>query len=467
MPTYEQAIQALRAADAAGNVEDARKLAQIASKLKGHAETANGPVDFSALEMVKNIPGSAGKFAKDLITPIIHPIDTSRGLYNLARGAAEKLIPNTINGVDFGPDQHEAYADAVGKFFKDRYGSVDNVKRTAQEDPVGMLTDISMLLTGGGSAMMKVGKISKVGKAANVLGKAIDPLNIVINTAKYSAGKLIPKALPRAIYSSGAKLVPMENRAKLTDTAVTENLMATGRGVQKINKVMDDLRTSVNTLVDNATKEGKLFPKDALYQHLKGVRQQLGGIKLEGGKDLNKINRVVKDFETHLKANFPGKKYLTPRELQDLKVDLNNRINWLQKRGKGGYAKTKTKQAIVRSAKEQIESINPEIKSQNRRLGDLLELKPSLEQAANRIEGQNIIGISAPLDIGAGAVAGGKTGTVAGTLAALVEMPRTKMYGGLKLESLRNTKLGDLLENSTLATLMRQGAIQSGRLYNQ
>ena len=34
MATYEQAMEALRRADAEGNVEDAQKLAEIASKLR-------------------------------------------------------------------------------------------------------------------------------------------------------------------------------------------------------------------------------------------------------------------------------------------------------------------------------------------------------------------------------------------------------------------------------------------------
>ena len=58
--TYEDAMKALRAADAAGNVEDGRRIAQIAARLKGQnarpgvmaqvnrgiADAAGGLVDF-------------------------------------------------------------------------------------------------------------------------------------------------------------------------------------------------------------------------------------------------------------------------------------------------------------------------------------------------------------------------------------------------------------------------------------
>jgi hypothetical protein len=124
-------------------------------------------------EAISNIPKSAAQFGSDLVQPILHPIDTAESFKNLGLGVLEKtgILPGT---------EHEKYADAVGRFLADRYGGVENVKRTFATDPVGLAGDVSMLLTGGGSAAARApGMVGRVGEAARAAGTAIDPLRAV------------------------------------------------------------------------------------------------------------------------------------------------------------------------------------------------------------------------------------------------------------------------------------------------
>ena len=63
MATYEQVITALRAADAAGNTQDARRLATIAANMKATMSTtarAAAPMEYTAEQMAPATPEDVG-----------------------------------------------------------------------------------------------------------------------------------------------------------------------------------------------------------------------------------------------------------------------------------------------------------------------------------------------------------------------------------------------------------------------
>lgn len=81
----------------------------------------------------------------------------------------------------------EQIANAAGQFYKDRYGGIENIKRTINDDPAGALLDLSTILSGGGTLVTKVGKASNLSKLATVgrtaqrIGSAINPIEQAIN----------------------------------------------------------------------------------------------------------------------------------------------------------------------------------------------------------------------------------------------------------------------------------------------
>lgn len=99
---------------------------------------------------ISNVPESAMKFAEDIVYPILHPIQTAESLGSLALGLTQKLIP--------GEQEQEKYVDALGQGLYDRYGTLENVKKTFMHDPIGMLSDISGIVSGGTLLAGKVGK---------------------------------------------------------------------------------------------------------------------------------------------------------------------------------------------------------------------------------------------------------------------------------------------------------------------
>lgn len=114
---------------------------------------------------ITNAPASAKNFVGDIASVVTDPIGTAKNVGKLGLGGIEKLIP--------GEQGHEQYADAVGQFFADRYGGVENLKRTMATDPVGFLSDVSVVMGGAGLAAAKVPKIAN---AASTVARAVDPI---------------------------------------------------------------------------------------------------------------------------------------------------------------------------------------------------------------------------------------------------------------------------------------------------
>lgn len=148
--------------------ERIQRLRAIASRTQEVTPTPTEPTDeefdFSAIETLKNIPGSAGRLLKDVFNVALHPIQTAKSLGELAAGVVNLSRP--------GVQPQEEKARAVGQFFKERFGGLENIKRNIQEDPVGFMADASLFLTGGGAALRGVGTVSKAGRVAKV-GQAI------------------------------------------------------------------------------------------------------------------------------------------------------------------------------------------------------------------------------------------------------------------------------------------------------
>jgi hypothetical protein len=140
------------------------------------------------VEAIHNIPSSAGRFLSDIAQPFVHPIETATNLKNIGQGALE--YAGLLSG-----NEHERYLDAVGQYLVDRYGGVENLKRTIASDPIGFAGDVSMILSGGETALARApGVVGRVGEIAGSVGRAVNPLAVPGRVAQgvgYGASELI------------------------------------------------------------------------------------------------------------------------------------------------------------------------------------------------------------------------------------------------------------------------------------
>lgn len=449
-PTIQELEAALINADKAGDTAAATAIAADIDRLI----KAQKPFEFSAIETIKNVPESFTKEVQNIAAAITDPKTTLTGLYNVGVGAIQKADPTGFLGTD-----KEKYAEALGQFYIDRYGSKEKFLQTLQEDPVGVMGDASMFITGGAMALPKVGKT--VGK----VGAAIEPLNIATNTALTVGSGLLPKTVAPGLYKSAAKFgttIPPKQRERMVETALKEQIKLSQKGLDKATSKIDDLGNRMDTLINNATEANVKVPASEIFRFINETKQSLGGPRIEAAKDLAEINKITKDFQkylTKIKA-----KELTPRQLQDFKTDAYKRIDFQKAPEKPSVAKEETYKAMSRAAKESIEQQIPEISAINQEYGRLRELLPNLERSVARIEGRDVLGIGGGVKAAGGRAVAGDIGAGIGTAQSIFEMPKVKSNIALDIYRRQNQPFQSFIDNNTRNALIRQILGQQGEM---
>lgn len=289
---------AQRVTDAANTVAGsgntvARTLVQsLPPHLAGPTRLALG--DETLTSAVKNAPASAVKFAKDLVQPIIHPVETAEAIGNLGAGLLQKV--GFLSGSD-----KEKYADAVGRFFVDRYGSVENVKKTIAEDPIGTLADLSLVLTGGGAAAARApGVAGKVGETVRAVGNAVDPVNAAVagvNATGRGAATVIGGLGTHTGGQALREAAAAGSEGGARAAAFKENL----RGTASIDDVVADAKGALDTMRQQRGAEYRAamakIGKDQTvldFAKVDQAIQSVGNVKTYKGQDLSPTTKGVR-----------------------------------------------------------------------------------------------------------------------------------------------------------------------------
>lgn len=171
---------------------------------------AEKPVEPKWSDLPGNILPSTVNLVKGLFDIVRHPIKTVTAIGNIGSGLMEYALP----GKQFG-DEHKEYVDAVGKFFVDRYGGLDKIKKTIIEDPAGFALDVSTIFEGGG-ALLKGAGLSKDAAALGRLGLTPE------------AAAFVPKMKPSALTTAGETI---QKVGKVIDPLAVPGRVLKGAGV--------------------------------------------------------------------------------------------------------------------------------------------------------------------------------------------------------------------------------------------
>lgn len=131
----------------------------------------------AGLKSLGNVPSSFANLAGGLLGVLAHPIKTVEGIGSAVIGGVENLTGQNKGS----PDQSQQTANAVGKAFMDRYGSLENAQRTATNDPAGFGADVLSIVTGGEGLLRKGADVADVvtgtNKVSGAVRSGIDTLN--------------------------------------------------------------------------------------------------------------------------------------------------------------------------------------------------------------------------------------------------------------------------------------------------
>jgi hypothetical protein len=166
----------------------------------------------------------------------VSPIQTAKGIYKL---------------ITADPDAWSGVKD----YISGRYGNQDAIYNTFVTDPVGALTDLSAVLSGGGSLMKLAGKagkiasLSDIGNTVKTVGRVMDPVSQVFSKGVPALGKKVgslasdftgtvtgvgPQAIKKAFESSPDFMDAM--RGKYTKPELIDEAMNSLKKVSGENK---------------------------------------------------------------------------------------------------------------------------------------------------------------------------------------------------------------------------------------
>lgn len=218
---------------------------------------------------LQNIPKSGIGLVKGLAEAGINAFNpdleknTIANIVRLPFGLGEKIGAAINNDPNY-KSGNTARVDALGDFYKKRYGGVNNVADTAYNDPLGFLLDVTSLLDAGASAVGKVGEISKVSsltKAADTasnVARAIDPIAQATKFATKSVPGVVSKL--EAPFAGGYRSdidalakelgVELPVSAKTTNRFVKSGEAVAERGTMFGQKITDTIMTARKQLDD-------------------------------------------------------------------------------------------------------------------------------------------------------------------------------------------------------------------------
>ena len=149
--------------------------------------TGNEGLVGGTLKAIGNVPSSAINLGSNVISAVTHPIDTATNITKTAAGAGEAIGHAVGLGDKTQIRSEEQQFYDLANALKQRYGGIENIKKTLIEDPVGVAADISALFSGGAGVASKLG----MAKTAGELSKAsqfVEPTNL-ISKAKTAVGE--------------------------------------------------------------------------------------------------------------------------------------------------------------------------------------------------------------------------------------------------------------------------------------
>lgn len=422
----------------------------------------NAPIDFSATEMIKNFPSSLAQEAKDIGSALMSPLESGESLINVIVGSVQKLDPTGFTGED-----KIKYADAVGEYYANRYGSFNAFKRELQNNPAAVLGDASMFLTGGAvaagktaSLANKIGKTEVATKVADVasdvakVGASIDPFNVALNVPLTGLGQGVRltgagEDIASNLYESALKpsmTLPQKQRKAIVKTALDKKLGINSSGVDKLQSRIAELNNRVDKLLETATDADKGIPTEVVFKNLDELKKDVGGFRIEAADDLKEVARIEEALRKQIRK-IGKQKTVSAKDLQEFKIDISSKINWKSKNLRGSPVEEKMYKSLGKGAREGIAESIPEISVLNKELSELLNLEPYLIRGADRIGNRDIMGIGPAIKSSGGRALGGDVGAGVGGALGILDMPRVKSGLGIAINEYRNNPISALLDN--------------------
>jgi hypothetical protein len=329
----------------AGLTEDQVRQAVAERNLKmSSSPQTSTPVPTASSNQWSDLPGnilpSAGKNLGDIVSAVTHPIPTLYGLGSLIHGVTKKTeeLPVVGGMIKSEHDRDPMYqiknqafpqanqtVDVLADFYKNRYGGVEQAKKTMINDPAGFMLDLSTFLSAGAGAAGKVGQVGKLGKVtqaakvAGTVGETIDPIQAVLKMTGKTGS---------AIAKTGAKVA-----GKVEESAKELPL----RGVRISPTQQVKFEETVGMPVVDFIEKYKLSanPVDKGIELAENTQKQFDDIALNSGRSVS-AQDLAKAFDQRINDLTGGLNAYLPENVklaQDLTARKGRFLQQMQETG--------------------------------------------------------------------------------------------------------------------------------------
>ena len=352
---------------------------------------------FQLGEMVRNIPGSALQLGKDILSPILSPVQTAKGLWGLTKGVAAKaLVP--------GEDPEEKVVNDLVNFYADRYGGMDNLLNTIESDPAGFMMDVSTVLGGAGAAAKGL-KMGKTAKGLSTASKITDPIGMTgrlgragVSRIGKMAGGLPTDEMSRFLAGKARRFTPTQTEAveraagmpleKLEDIYGLRG-GASQAGLKRVGEVIAPKQKMYKKLL-----EGKVVSRKEYADFL--LEQAVELEKLDTPQARRQVSGLIDEAAYHSQR---ADKPLTAMELRDIK---NRAFSEASASQIADPFKSGLSEQIGRAGVETLEKVAPGTIEVGKELRGLDEYNKFLRKQAKRGIGGEIFSMFRPGATGAG-----------------------------------------------------------------
>lgn len=374
-------------------------------------------------QAIQNVPSSATALVKDTLTALFNPIDTVKAVGKVGVGFAQKLLP--------GEQEYERNANLAIDYMKDRYGGIEEAKKSIAQDPVGVVSDVVGFLVPGGAvlkgagATAKINALTKAGRVAQAAGKLIDPLNLA-GKALPSVSTFIPKKLPTNLYKKGIKFhssIPDWKADDLIKVALDNEIVPTANSMEKLRAKINVKDKEITDKINVASRSGKRVD---MVDFLDGMEEVVDSIiDPTENKMFNTAISGVIDRQTMLRK---GDQTMSVASAQKLKQNLYKKMEKAYEKLNQKPIKTEARMSLANGIKRSLEkavmeTTGADIKALNFVEGELIDLRKAIDARISTINKGDIIPFNTVGRSLVGGAVGGPAGATAGLGLGIISSP--------------------------------------------
>jgi len=377
---------------------EAKARANLARQSLPPREAGIGDREYTAAGAMANIAPSAQQYASDLATIFTDPMLVAEGVQLMFTGEG---------------------LDALGGYYTERFGSVRKALQTAYDDPVGFMSDVSLVSAPvklaaklAKTAAKKTGTGRTAAQALQRTGSALeaaDPLGAATSLA-VSGSTIVPmvRSFPESTYETNLKMGTsprsrmgqQATRQQVIGTLLEEGIPVSPEGLTQLNKIIDIRTADLDRLISMAEKEGKTISLYDIAAPIRELRNELGNPRTNptAATDV----KIIEDYLASWADEVGDLQDLTPSEVRKLRQNLDNRLNYDRISATTPPLQTRITEEAAAGARGGLRETIEGYGETGMDISKLLTAQEALERAVNRLGQNQTIGLRGTIGGAAG-----------------------------------------------------------------